>query len=70
MINSERRGCDIFTLGKGSHVVKTLLVVDDYEELRKLVEFFLSARGYAVLEAPTARMAIHAAMKAIQILFC
>lgn len=63
MINSERRGCDIFTLGKGSHVVKTLLVVDDYEELRKLVEFFLSARGYAVLEAPTARMAIHAAIE-------
>ena len=30
-----------FTLGKGSHVVKTLLVVDDYEDLRKLVAFFL-----------------------------
>ena len=59
-----------FTLGKGSHVVKTLLVVDDYEDLRKLVAFFLPARGYAVLEAPTARMAIHAAMKAIQISFC
>ena len=49
---------------------KTILVVDDYEDLRKLVAFFLSARGYEVLEAPTARMAIHAAMKAIQISFC
>lgn len=49
---------------------KTILVVDDYEDLRKPVAFFLPARGYAVLEAPTARMAIHAAMKAIQISFC
>jgi hypothetical protein len=30
-----------FTLGKGSHVVKKLLVVDDYEDLRKPVAFFL-----------------------------
>jgi len=52
-----------FTLGKGLHVVKTLLVVDDYEDLRKLVVFFLSARGYAVLEAPTGRMVIHAAIE-------
>ena len=42
---------------------KTILVVDDYEDLRKLVAFFLSARGYEVLEAPTGRMAIHAAIE-------
>lgn len=42
---------------------KAILVVDDYEELRKLVGFFLSARGYEVLEAPSGRRAIHAAIK-------
>ena len=31
---------------------KTILVVDDYEDLRKLVAFFLSGRGYEILEAP------------------
>ena len=70
MINSERRGCDIFTLGKGSHVVKTLLVVDDYEELRKLVAFFLSARGYAVLEPQLLGWPFTLRLKAIQISFC
>lgn len=42
---------------------KTILVVDDYEDLRKLVAFFLSARGYEVLEAQSGRTAIHAAME-------
>jgi DNA-binding response OmpR family regulator len=42
---------------------KTILVVDDYQDLRKLVAFFLSARGYEVLEAPSGRTAIHAAIE-------
>ena len=42
---------------------KTILVVDDYEDLRKLVAFFLSAHGYEVLEAQSGRTAIHAAME-------
>jgi CheY-like chemotaxis protein len=42
---------------------KTILVVDDYEDLRKLVALFLSARGYEILEAPSGRTAIHAAIK-------
>jgi CheY-like chemotaxis protein len=42
---------------------KTILVVDDYEDLRKLVAFFFSTRGYEVLEAPTGRTAIHAAIE-------
>jgi CheY-like chemotaxis protein len=42
---------------------KTILVVDDYEDLRKLVAFFLSARGYEILEAPSGRRAIHAAIE-------
>ena len=42
---------------------KTILVVDDYEDLRKLVAFFLSARGYQIIEAPSGQRAIHAAIK-------
>jgi len=42
---------------------KTILVVDDYEDLRKLVAFFLSVHGYEVLEAQSGRTAIHAAME-------
>ena len=42
---------------------KTILVVDDYEDLRKLVGFFLTARGYEILEAPNGRRAIHVAIK-------
>ena len=41
---------------------ETILVVDDYEDLRKLVAFFLSARGYEIIEAPSGREAIHAAI--------
>ena len=41
---------------------KTILVVDDYEDLRKLLAFFFSARGYNILEAPSGRIAIQAAI--------
>jgi CheY-like chemotaxis protein len=44
---------------------KTILVVDDYEDLRRLVALFLFARGYGVLQAPSGRAAIDAAIEGI-----
>lgn len=35
-----------------------LLIVEDFEDLRKLVAFYLDARGYQVLEAANGRTAI------------
>jgi DNA-binding response OmpR family regulator len=34
------------------------LIVEDFEDLRKLVAFYLDARGYQVLEAANGRTAI------------
>jgi DNA-binding response OmpR family regulator len=39
-----------------------VLIVEDFEDLRKLVAFYLSARGYQVSEAATGKAAIEAAM--------
>jgi DNA-binding response OmpR family regulator len=39
-----------------------VLVVEDFEDLRKLVAFYLSARGYQVLEAANGRTAIKTAI--------
>jgi DNA-binding response OmpR family regulator len=39
-----------------------VLVVEDFEDLRKLVAFYLSARGYQVLEAANGRSAIKTAI--------
>jgi two-component system phosphate regulon response regulator PhoB len=41
-----------------SHV----LIVEDFEDLRNLVSFYLGARGYDVLEACTGRAAIEIAV--------
>jgi two-component system phosphate regulon response regulator PhoB len=38
-----------------------VLLVEDFEDLRKLVAFYLNARGYQVLEAANARAAIQSA---------
>jgi DNA-binding response OmpR family regulator len=39
-----------------------ILVVEDFEDLRKLVAFYLSARGYHVLEAANGQSAIKTAV--------
>ena len=39
-----------------------ILIVEDFEDLRNLVSFYLCARGYDVLEAPTGRAAIEIAI--------
>jgi two-component system, OmpR family, phosphate regulon response regulator PhoB len=39
-----------------------VLIVDDFEDLRNLVAFFLGARGYKVLEAANRRAAIQTAI--------
>jgi len=39
-----------------------VLVVEDFEDLRKLVAFYLSARGYQVLEAANGQSAIKTAI--------
>jgi CheY-like chemotaxis protein len=39
-----------------------VLVVEDFEDLRKLVAFYLSARGYQVVEAANGRTAIKTAI--------
>lgn len=39
-----------------------ILLVEDFEDLRNLVSFYLSAHGYDVLEAPTRRAAIEIAV--------
>ena len=44
------------------HSPRRVLVVEDFEDLRKLVAFYLSARGYHVLEAANGRMAIQTAI--------
>jgi DNA-binding response OmpR family regulator len=41
---------------------RCVLVVEDFEDLRKLVAFYLSARGYQVLEAANGRAAIKTAI--------
>jgi len=38
-----------------------LLIVEDFEDLRKLVAFYLDARGYQVVEAANGRTAIESA---------
>ena len=38
-----------------------LLIVEDFEDLRKLVAFYLDARGYQVIEAANGRTAIESA---------
>ena len=40
----------------------TILVVDDYEDLRRWVAFFLRGRGYQVLQASTGKTAIQIAI--------
>jgi CheY-like chemotaxis protein len=40
----------------------TVLIVEDFEDLRKLVGFYLGARGYQVLEAANGRAAIQTAL--------
>ena len=40
----------------------TVLIVEDFEDLRKLVGFYLGARGYQVLEAANGRTAIQTAL--------
>ena len=40
-----------------------VLIVEDFEDLRKLVAFYLSARGYQVLEAANGRTAIKTAIR-------
>ena len=37
---------------------RTILVVDDYGDLRRLVASFLRARGYQVLQASTGKAAV------------
>jgi CheY-like chemotaxis protein len=39
-----------------------VLIVEDFEDLRNLVAFFLGARGYQVLEAGNGRAAIQTAL--------
>jgi CheY-like chemotaxis protein len=39
-----------------------ILIVEDFEDLRNLVSFYLGARGYDVLEACTGRAAIETAI--------
>ena len=39
-----------------------VLVVEDFEDLRKLVAFYLTARGYQILEAVNGRSAIKTAI--------
>jgi DNA-binding response OmpR family regulator len=39
-----------------------ILIVEDFEDLRNLVSFYLGARGYDVLEACTGRVAIEIAV--------
>ena len=39
-----------------------ILIVEDFEDLRNLVSFYLCARGYDVLEARTGRAAIETAL--------
>jgi len=39
-----------------------VLLVEDFEDLRKLVAFYLNARGYQVLEAANGRAAIQSAI--------
>lgn len=40
----------------------SVLIVEDFEDLRKLVAFYLSARGYRVLEAGNGKAAIQTAL--------
>ena len=39
-----------------------ILIVEDFDDLRNLVIFYLCAHGYDVLEAPTGRAAIEIAV--------
>jgi CheY-like chemotaxis protein len=39
-----------------------ILVVEDFEDLRKLLAFYLGARGYEVIEAATGKAAIDTAV--------
>jgi len=41
---------------------RRVLLVEDFEDLRKLVAFYLDARGYQVLEAPNGKAAIQTAI--------
>ena len=41
---------------------RRVLLVEDFEDLRKIVAFYLSARGYQVLEAANGRTAIQTAI--------
>jgi CheY-like chemotaxis protein len=43
--------------------VPRILVVDDFEDLRKLLAFYLGARGYEVIEAATGKAAIDTAIR-------
>ena len=48
--------------GRGQIDLPRVLIVEDFEDLRKLVAFYLGARGYQVIEAATGKAAIQAAM--------
>ena len=39
-----------------------ILIVEDFDDLRSLVGFYLCARGYDVLQAPTGKAAIETAV--------
>jgi len=43
--------------------VPRILVVDDFEDLRKLLAFYLGANGYEVIEAATGKAAIDTAIR-------
>jgi two-component system, cell cycle response regulator DivK len=48
---------------RASRLLLSLLVVEDFKDLRELISFYLSARGYRVLEARNGEVAVEAALR-------